>query len=216
MLDPESTASVRGLMANARAKKKAKSGSKVKSKKVVAARRKVAAKPKKKVVAKKVVGKKKPVAAKKVAPPKKKKAAPAPAPAKKKPVAAKPAALHPTVKSALEKADIEGLINRLPNPVQHVVKSLRALVLENAPEASEALEDGAPSYFANGLFARIVPEERAVLVRFLKAGQLPSANELQGDTFAITELDEMKQNVLRRLVREAVLENLRTVPTAKA
>lgn len=208
---PERTASVRGLMANARAKKKAKSGSKVKSKKLVAKPKKAA----KKAPAKKVVAKKKPVAAKKASPAKKVVAAKKPAAVKRVP-AAKPPELHPTVKSALEKADIEGLINRLPNPVQPIVKSLRALVLENAPEASEALEDGAPSYFANGLFARIVPEERAVLVKFLKAGQLPSSNELQGDTFAITELDEMKQNVLRKLVREAVLVNLRTEPTATA
>ena len=214
---PERTASVRGLMANARAKKKAKSGSKVKSKKLVAKPKKAA----KKALAKKAVAKKKPVAAKKASPAKKKPtakkvvAAKKPAAVKRVP-AAKPPELHPTVKSALEKADIEGLINRLPNPVQPIVKSLRALVLENAPEASEALEDGAPSYFANGLFARIVPEERAVLVKFLKAGQLPSSNELQGDTFAITELDEMKQNVLRKLVREAVLVNLRTEPTATA
>ena len=221
MLAPESTASVRGLLANARAKKKAKSGSKTKVKKPAASKAKKVAK---KAPAKKVVAKKKPVAAKKKVAPPKKKAAPAKkvaavvkkaaAPAKK--VQAKPAALHPTVKTALDKADIEGLINRLPSPVQPIVKSLRALVLENAPEASEALDDGAPAYFANGLFARIVPEERSVLVKFLKAGLLPSAKELEGDSFQITDFDEVKQNVLRKLVREAVLVNLRTDPTASA
>ncbi|MGV3625685.1 MAG: DUF1801 domain-containing protein [Archangium sp.] len=199
-------------MANARAKKKAK------SKKAAAPKAKKVAK---KAPAKKRVAKQKPTAAKKAAPAKKKpvaakkKAAPAKksAPAKKP---AAPATLHPTVKSALAKADVEGLINRLPSPVQPIVKSLRALVLENAPEASEALEDGAPAYFANGLFARIVPEERSVLVKFLKGGQLPSASELVGDTFHITDFDEVKQSVLRKLVREAVFENLREVPAANA
>lgn len=204
-------------MANARAKKKAKSGSKAKSKKPVAARGRVVAKPKK--AAKKVT--RKPAPKKKAAAPKKK-AKPAPV-AKKKVAAPKPTkkpaavkkALHPTVKSALEKADVEGLISRLPPPMQLIVKSLRSLVLESAPEASETLDDGAPSYFANGVFARIVPSERAVLLKFLKAASLPSAAELEGDSLPITELNEVKESVLRKLVREAVLLNLTTPAAAQ-
>lgn len=193
-------------MANARTKKQAKSGSKkVKSKKPVAARKKAPVKAKK--VAKKAAAPKKKMAPKKV-----KKPAPA---AKKKVAAVKKKALHPTVKSALEKADIEGLISRLPPPVQPIVKSLRALVLDAAPEASELLEDGAPAYFANGIFARIVPSERAVLVRFLKGAQLPSSSELKNDTLSLTDVAQLKENVLRKLVREAVMLNL-TTPTASA
>ena len=140
-----------------------------------------------------MVAKKKPVA---------KKAAPK----AKKPVAKKPA-LDPRVKSALEKADVEGLISRLPPPVQPIVKSLRALVLETAPEAQELLEDGAPSYFANGIFARIVPSERQILVQFLKAAQLPSGSQLDGGALTLTDSTQLKESVLRQLVREAVLLN---------
>ncbi len=186
-------------MASARAKKKTtktkvtpKSKSKKPAVKLKAAKR-VAKKPAPKPKKKAVVAKKKPVA---------KKAAPK----AKKPVAKKPA-LDPRVKSALEKADVEGLISRLPPPVQPIVKSLRALVLETAPEAQELLEDGAPSYFANGIFARIVPSERQVLVQFLKAAQLPSGSQLDGGALTLTDSTQLKESVLRQLVREAVLLN---------
>ena len=101
-----------------------------------------------------------------------------------------------------------------------MVKTLRRLVLESAPEASELMEDGSPSYFANGVFARIVPSERTVLVKFLRGGHLPSANELVGDgetrTLSLSSLEELKETVLRKLVREAVMLNLSTPITVQA
>lgn len=218
-------------MAKARSKKKAKSGSK--AKKTTAAKKKVALKaksakkaapkkvakkpaPKKKATAKAVSAKKpaaKKVAAKATAPrPPAPKATPAPA-APKKPLA-------PEVDRALAQADVEGLISRLPPPVQPVVKTLRRLVLEAAPEASELLDDGSPAYFANGVFARIVPSERSVLVKFLRGGELPSANELAGEgearEISLTSVEELKENVLRKIVREAVMLNLSTPITVQA
>ena len=193
-------------MAIARSKKKAKSGSKAKSKAKQVAPKKVVKKP----------------APKKKAAPKVKKPAPKatkPAPKKVAPKAKKPAPkkvavkapapqVSPAVGRALAQADVEGLMNRLPPPVQPVVKTLRKLVLEAAPEASEMLEDGSPAYFANGVFARIEPREREVLVRFLKGDQLPSASELTGDAITLTSVAELKDSVLRKLVREAVMLNL--------
>jgi hypothetical protein len=216
-------------MAKARSKKKAKSGSK--AKKTTTAKKKVALKAKGKTSAKKSAAKKpapkkkaasaktkkavatKKVAAKATAPrPPAPKATPAPA-APKKPLA-------PEVDRALAQADVEGLINRLPPPVQPVVKTLRKLVLEAAPEASELLDDGSPAYFANGVFARIVPSERSVLVKFLRGGELPSANELSGDgeqrEISLSSVEELKENVLRKIVREAVMLNLSTPITVQA
>ena len=215
-------------MAKARSKKKAKSGSK--AKKTTAAKKKVALKAKGKTSAKKS-------AAKKPAP-KKKAAAPKKAAAKKpvaKKVAAKATAPRPpapkatpapkqplpaAVDRALAQADVEGLISRLPPPVQPVVKTLRRLVLEAAPEASELLDDGSPAYFANGVFARIVPSEREVLVKFLRGGELPSAGELTGEgetrSISLTSVEELKENVLRKIVREAVMLNLSTPITVQA
>jgi hypothetical protein len=213
-------------MAIARSKKKAKSSSKAKSKKP-ALKKKVVAKAK---PAKKVVKAKKPAPAPKKKPVAKK-AAPKPAPKKvaapaKKPApppAKKPAAkvipipvkkvpvqvpMFPEVDRALAQAAVEGLISRLPPPVQPVVNTLRRLVLEAAPEAQEQLDDGAPAYFANGVFARIEPTERVVLVRFLKGEQLPSSGELQGDSLSLSAIDELKESVLRKLVREAVMLNM--------
>lgn len=214
-------------MAKARSKKKAKSGSK--AKKSTAAKKKVAIKAKaKKKIAPKTAAKK--TAAKKPAP---KKAAARKAPAKKvvaKATAPRPPApkatpppkqpLPPEVDRALAQADVEGLISRLPPPVQPVVKTLRRLVLEAAPEASELLDDGSPAYFANGVFARIVPSERSVLVKFLRGGELPSAGDLTADgetrSISLSSVEELKENVLRKIVREAVMLNLSTPITVQA
>lgn len=213
------TTSVAQPMAKARAKKKAKSGSKTKKS---ALKKKPAIKAKS---VKKPAPKKKAAPAKKKAAPARKKlvgtakpimprATPAPkAPPKKKPLA-------PEVDRALMQADVEGLISRLPPPVQPVVKTLRRLVLEAAPEASELLDDGSPAYFANGVFARIIPSERTVLVKFLRGGHLPSASELAGDgetrSISLSSIEELKETVLRKIVREAVMLNLSTPITVQA
>lgn len=160
--------------------------------------------PKKKVAAKKPVAKK--VAAKQAA--------------AKKP-AKKPAAkLSPKNSAVLNRAsaraEVEGLINRLPPPVAPIVKTLRKLVLESAPEAVERVEGGEASYFAGGMFARIEPHERDVLIKFMKGSKLPSNAVLKPDgdagTVTLTSLDTVRESVLRTLVREAVLLNLEKSP----
>jgi len=175
---------------------------------------------KKKIVAKKVSPKKKAAPAKRAAakkPAPKKAAAKKPAAKKaapKKVVAKKPAPkktekkLHPRVESALVQVTVEGFITRLPPPVQPIVNALRDIVRDAAPEAQELLDDGSPAYFANGIFARIVPEERRVLVRFIKHGQLPSGGSVPGGQLELTDPGELRESVLRQLVREAVLLNL--------
>ncbi|MDP3152337.1 MAG: DUF1801 domain-containing protein [Archangium sp.] len=213
-------------MAKARSKKKAKSGSKTKSKTALKKKPAIKARSARAVKAKKPAPKKKSAKApaKKVAA----KAAPKKLAAKKPVTRIVPKAtplsprkpLAPAVDRALMQADVEGLISRLPPPVQPVVKTLRRLVLEAAPEASELLDDGSPAYFANGVFARIVPSERTVLVKFLRGGHLPSASELTGDgetrTLSLSSLEELKETVLRKLVREAVMLNLSTPITVQA
>ena len=219
-------------MAKARSKKKAKSGSKTKAKPALKKKpalkarsaRMVKAKkpaPKKKAVAKKAVAKK--AVARKVAagpgPKKVTRIVPKATPVRVSP--RKP--LAPEVDRALMQADVEGLISRLPPPVQPVVKTLRRLVLEAAPEASELLEDGSPAYFANGVFARIVPSERSVLVKFLRGGHLPSAAELTSDgdggesrSISLSSIEDLKETVLRKIVREAVMLNMSTPVVVQA
>lgn len=119
-----------------------------------------------------------------------------------------PKKLHPRVESALVQVTVEGFVTRLPPPVQPIVNALRAILRDAAPEAQELLDDGTPAYFANGIFARIVPEERRVLVRFLKANELPSGSSAPGGELELTDPAELRESVLRQLVREAVLLNL--------
>ena len=116
---------------------------------------------------------------------------------------------------ALEAAEVEGYMARLPPPLQPMVMRLRSILLESAPEALEYLEHETPSYFARGVFARIEPKEREVLVRFLRGGSLPSSDELGGHgeertlkLASLEEVEEVKTEVLKKLVREAVALNL--------
>ena len=68
----------------------------------------------------------------------------------------------------------------------------------------------------NGVFARIIPSEREVLVKFLRGDDLPSASELSDGAISLTSVEELKETVLRKLVREAVMLNLSLPPPARA
>lgn len=118
----------------------------------------------------------------------------------------------PALDRALEAGEVKGFLARLPRPLQPMVTRLRAILLDSAPEALEFLEHERPSYFARGVFARIEPREREVLVRFLRGGSLPSSSELGGigdeRILKLSSLDELRTDVLQRLVREAVAFNL--------
>lgn len=185
--------------------------------------------------AKKTARKPAPKSARKAAPKKAKKAAPKKAaarkPAPKKPAAKKAAAKKPASKKAggalsrkdaavlsraNARAELEGLLGRLPPPVAPIVKTLRKLVLEAAPEAVERVEGGEAAYFAGGMFARIEPHERDVLIKFIKGAQLPSGAVLETDgksgTVTLSSLDSVRASVLRTLVREAVMLNLDKSP----
>jgi len=126
----------------------------------------------------------------------------------------------PALDRALEVAEVAGYMARLPPPLKPMVKRLRSILLESAPEALEFLEHETPSYFARGVFARIEPKEREVLVRFLRGGSLPSSGELKGHgeerTLKLTSLEELKTEVLKKLVREAVAFNLTLAGQSRA
>lgn len=113
----------------------------------------------------------------------------------------------------LDQARAQGLMARLAPPVQPMVARLRALFLESAPEAVELFEESSAAYFAEGVFARIEPQDRAVIVRFLRGHELPSSAELSGTgparTLVVSSVDELRTDVLRKLVREAVMINLK-------
>lgn len=166
--------------------------------------------------------------ARKAAGPKKKAAAAKP---KKKVAAAKPKATRAPVKRGLSaknaevlsrasaRVEVEGLLSRLPPPVAPIMKTLRELVLEAAPEAVERLEGDTASYFAGGMFASIKPMEREVLLNFVKGARLPSSIVLKrkggAAAVALSSIDSVRASVLRTLVREAVMLNLEKSPLKK-
>ncbi|MBE2254410.1 MAG: DUF1801 domain-containing protein [Myxococcus sp.] len=182
---------------------KAKSKRKVKAK--PAAKRKVGAKPKKaarKPAAKKAIGKK---------PAPKKAASKKPAPKQLAPAKAAPKKTWPKV-TLPALPEIEGYVRSLPPPIVPIVNRLRQLVRDAAPEAKELLDPNGPVYDANGLFARIEATDRQVLITFLKGAQLEAAEgTLSGDgasrAFSVASLDQLRESVLKGLVRQAVLLN---------
>jgi hypothetical protein len=123
--------------------------------------------------------------------------------------------IRETAERVLRAAEVEGLMQRLPPPMQPIMKSLRRIMNEAAPNAVEFLEKNAAAYDANGVFARIEPHESRVLIKFMKGGLLPSADALEsveGDerTLALDDVTKIQQDVLKKLVREAVLHNLKS------
>lgn len=142
---------------------------------------------------------------------------PAPKPAAKKAPAKKAGSAlskqnAAVLSRATARAEVEGLLGRLPPPVVPIMKTLRKLVLEAAPEAVERVEGGDAAYFAGGMFARIEPHERDVIIKFMKGAKLPSSAVLkpegQAGSVSLSSLDSVRASVLRTLVREAVLLNL--------
>lgn len=186
----------RGKTPKAKSKiKKPSKAAKVSKAKKPAPKKKAAAKPAKKVAPKKA-------APKKVAP-------------AKKAVAPKAAApkTYPPVKLP-ELPEIEGYVRSLPPPVVPIVNKLRQVVRDAAPEARELLDPNGPAYDANGLFARIEASDRAVLVTFLRGAQLEAPEgTLAGDgdsrAVSVASLDDLKENVLQALVRQAVMLNVK-------
>lgn len=191
------------------ASKKKKSPSKAKkaaprAKPSAKAVKKPARKPAKKVVK----------AAARKAPPKKvaaKAKKPAPKPVAKKKTGTVPSA---ALDRALQAASVKGLMSRLAPPMQPLVNRLRELMLNSAPDAVEMLQHENPAYYAQGVFARIEPKEREVMVRFLRGAMLPSGAGLKGqgeDRELVVSADDLKTGLLTKLVREAVSLNLRMV-----
>jgi hypothetical protein len=115
---------------------------------------------------------------------------------------------------ALAAAEVQGLMARLTPPLQPLVARLRSLFLESAPEAFEMLQHENPAYYAQGVFARIEPKDREVLVRFLRGSMLPSGDSLSGsgeDRVVSVSPEELKTDLLQKLVREAVALNFALV-----
>jgi hypothetical protein len=135
--------------------------------------------------------------------------------AKKKSSPVSQKSIKATADRVLKTAEVEGLMMRLPPPVQPIMNSLRRIVSEAAPNAVEFLERNAAAYDSNGVFARIEPHESRVLIKFMKGAQLPSAKNLtksegEARTMELNDVAKIQHDVLKKLVREAVLHNLKS------
>jgi len=136
---------------------------------------------------------------------------PAKRPAKK---AARKPAKRPAKQPAAAAVAAPEFVKSLPPPVKVIVNHVRKLVHESAPEATELVQGNTAAWKANGLFARLEASEREVILSFLQGARLDAPAGLlqpgEGEerTIALHSLDDVREQVLGPLVRQAVLLNL--------
>ncbi|MFT3838201.1 MAG: DUF1801 domain-containing protein [Myxococcaceae bacterium] len=117
--------------------------------------------------------------------------------------------------SPLSGESVDSFVKTLPSPQQMIVNRLRALVAQAAPEAMEALKFAQPVFEAEGPFAHIKPSATQVHFGFLRGALLEAPDGvLSGDGemmryVSISAWREVKEDILKGLVRQAVLLNQR-------
>lgn len=117
--------------------------------------------------------------------------------------------------AALDRATntVDGYVTGLPSPLQVIVQRLRELVRDAAPEAAETLKWSQPVFEANGPFAQIDAHENHVNFGFWRGAMLkaPIGVLQDGDQamrhLKVFSLEDIKADILRTLVRQAVLLN---------
>lgn len=117
--------------------------------------------------------------------------------------------------SPLSGESVDSFVKTLPSPQQTIVNRLRSLVAAAAPEAMEALKFAQPVFEADGPFAHIKPSATQVHFGFLRGALLEAPDGvLSGDGemmryVSISAWREVKEDILKGLVRQAVLLNQR-------
>jgi hypothetical protein len=115
--------------------------------------------------------------------------------------------------SPLSGESVDSYVRLLPSPQQVIVNRLRALVASAAPEAMEALKWSV--FEAEGPFAHIRAGSNHVSFGFLRGALLeapPGTLEGDGDMMRhvkISSWKDVKEEILKALVRQAVLLNQR-------
>lgn len=134
-------------------------------------------------------------------------------PAPKKKVAVK-TKKRPARKKAAG-GNVDAYVSLLPSPQQMIVNRVRALVASAAPEAIETLKWGQPVYEVNGPMAYIKAYKGYVNFGFWRGAMLEGPAEvLEGDGDQMRHVrlfafDDIKDEVLKTLVRQAALLNSR-------
>ena len=114
-----------------------------------------------------------------------------------------------------EMVSVDGYVHALPSPMQMIVQRLRQLVREAAPEALETFRWAQPVYEANGPFAYVKAHSKYVNFGFWRGAMLDNTDgvlEGEGDEtrhVKLSSLEDVKTDILRTLVRQAVLLNVR-------
>ncbi len=113
------------------------------------------------------------------------------------------------------KASVDSYVRMLPSPQQMIITRLRALVRDTAPEAVESLKWAQPVYEVNGPVAYIKANAQHVNFGFWRGAMLQAPEGLlEGDGdrmrhLKIFSLADIKTDILKTLVRQAVLLNVR-------
>jgi len=117
--------------------------------------------------------------------------------------------------SPLSGESVDTYVRLLPSPQQTIVNRLRALVAQAAPEAMETLKWAQPVFEAEGPFAHIKAAGNHVNFGFWRGALIEAPDGvLEGDGdmmrhVKIVTWKDVKEDILKALVRQAVLLNQR-------
>jgi len=132
--------------------------------------------------------------------------------AKRAPARAAPAAggRGETVRRADYGMQIDGYVAKLPSPRREIAQALRGIIREAAPEVSEAIKWGQPTYELNGMFCYFVAAKDYVRFGFFRQGiMLENPKGLLEGTgkemrhIKLRTMEDIKPQLFRKWVRRA-------------
>ena len=110
----------------------------------------------------------------------------------------------------MEANPVEAYIRKQPEDKQVILNSLRKLMQESAPELTESLKWGYPSYGDKTNICYLASQKNHVNLGFYNGSQLPDPDKLLEGTGAqmrhikIKKVADIKPELLQKLIKEAV------------
>lgn len=109
-----------------------------------------------------------------------------------------------------ENIEVTKLIETLPEPIQEITKSLRAIVFKASPEIIEEVKWSKPSYAQNGLVCYLATAKKYVNLGFYKGSDLSDKEGvLQGTGkqmrhVQVKKIEDIKPDLFISMIQEAI------------
>ena len=120
----------------------------------------------------------------------------------------------PPVAESRRSKEVDAFVAKTEPPVRNLVKGLRQLVLDTAPELQEAVKWSFPTYTLQGNVCNIVPYTKHVILGFFRGTDLADPRGLLEGTgknlrhVKVRVPKDIGRPAVRALIREAVATDL--------